>query len=367
MKPVLYNWWLFFRGLRAYGFEVSYHDMERVMNALVLAKPGTLSQFYEILGTCLVRTVEQQRLLAYLFAAFIGSLAGVDVSSSEESPWLLGLAPPDPHPRQVSWWGTNSTPTTHSARATIFSHAGRASSDDQIAAQRLVDDIPGTLQMKKLAAHQYYSHRRQSASHGRYWNTSKTLRKGLAQGEIMRLWHRRRVWRERLTLILWDTSRSMESVTPTMFQFLHELVHQKRRVEILSFSTRITRVTQPLRYRDTLDALTAIYETAHDIHGGTRIADALEATVHQYSRWLSQRTDVLLLTDGFESGNLDSLAVYADAVRRRCRRLFWGNPWDSRPGFSYASHSLKILKDHVDGVIAAGTVEELTGAWNAIE
>jgi hypothetical protein len=159
----------------------------------------------------------------------------------------------------------------------------------------------------------------------------------------------------------------MESVTPTIFQFLHELVRQQRRVEILSFSTRITRVTQPLRHLGSLDALAAIYETAHDIHGGTRITDALATTLHQYSRWLSQRTDVLLLTDGFESGNLDSLAVYADAVRRRCRRLFWGNPWDSRPGFSYASHSLKILKDHVDGVIAAGTVEELTGAWNAIE
>ena len=366
MEPVLYNWWLFFRGVRAYGFDVGYLDMERVMNAVVLAKPENFVQFFDIMAACLVRTVEQKKLLAYLFAAFIGSLAGVDVISPQESPWLLGLAPPDPHTRQVSWWGGNSAPSTHNARATIFSHAGRASRDEAVATQRLVEDISGWHHVEKLAVHQYRSHRRQSASHGRYWNTSKTLRKGLAQGEIMRLWRRRRVWRERLTLILWDTSRSMESVTPTIFQFLHELVRQQRRVEILSFSTRITRVTQPLRHLGSLDALAAIYETAHDIHGGTRITDALATTLHQYSRWLSQRTDVLLLTDGFESGESEPLAVYASAVRRRCRQLIWGNPWDSRPGFAYTTHSLKTLRNNVDRVHAAGTIEELTTTWNAI-
>ena len=191
---------------------------------------------------------------------------------------------------------------------------------------------------------------RVSATPGALCNGS--CRKRLEQGELIRIWHRRRTMRERRTVILWDTSRSMESITPMLFNFLHNLVKQ-RQVKVLSFSTQLTVVTPQLLNSSPEYALNALYEAAQDIHGGTRLQNAVDIAVRKYSRWLGQRTDVILLTDGFESGDIKTLSASIKALRRRCKRVVWWNPWASRPGYSYDTHSGQVIKQQLFGPLFA--------------
>lgn len=364
MNPTLYNLWLFGRTLRTHGFSVGIDDMQRIMIALNLAEPRTWKELYETLQPCVVRSHMEQQLFGPLFAAFFGLLAGVELDEAKGGPWLLGLAPADPRTQQVTWLSLSSASRLVETPATVFSHAGRASQEERHGKLRPPDDI-GQYAAMNLLPHWFRSPRRKRTLRGPYWDISKTLRKGLEQGELIRIWHRRRTMRERRTVILWDTSRSMESITPMLFNFLHNLVKQ-RQVKVLSFSTQLTVVTPQLLNSSPEYALNALYEAAQDIHGGTRLQNAVDIAVRKYSRWLGQRTDVILLTDGFESGDIKTLSASIKALRRRCKRVVWWNPWASRPGYSYDTHSGQVIKQHVDLICSAGNFGELRDAWNVL-
>ena len=88
--------------------------------------------------------------------------------------------------------------------------------------------------------------------------------------------------------------------------------------------------------------------------GGTRIGESLHEFIEQHAtRLLHSRTAVVIVSDGYDAGEPDSLRQALVAIRRRCRRLVWLNPLADRAGFTPSSVGMQAAMPYID-LLAGG-------------
>ena len=148
-------------------------------------------------------------------------------------------------------------------------------------------------------------------------------------GEPIRLAFRRRVYRPRALVVLCDISGSMERYSRMLLHFIHALTHglKDTNVEAFVFGTRLTRITRSLRYKDVDESLDEVGDTVRDWSGGTRIGEALKTFNFQWARRvLGSGAVVLVISDGWDRGDLQLLAREIHRLQRAAYRLIWLNP-----------------------------------------
>ena len=150
-------------------------------------------------------------------------------------------------------------------------------------------------------------------------------------------------------VVLADISGSMSQYTRIFLHFLHALTEKRRHVHAFVFGTRLTNITRQLRHRDPDAALTDCSATVKDWSGGTRIGD----TLHEFNRlWsrrvLGQGAVVLLITDGLERNDVQSLSAEMERLHKSCRRLIWLNPLLRFDGFEARARGVRAMLPHVD-------------------
>jgi hypothetical protein len=150
-------------------------------------------------------------------------------------------------------------------------------------------------------------------------------------------------------VVLADISGSMSQYTRIFLHFLHALAEKRRRVHTFVFGTRLTNLTRQMRHRDPDAALAESSIAVRDWSGGTRIGE----TLHEFNRiWsrrvLGQGAIVLLITDGLERDDVDSLAVEMERLHKSCRRLVWLNPLLRFDGFEAKARGVRAMLPHVD-------------------
>ena len=150
-------------------------------------------------------------------------------------------------------------------------------------------------------------------------------------------------------VVLADISGSMSQYSRIFLHFLHALTDERRRVHSFVFGTRLTNLTRQLRYRDPDEALAECAATVQDWSGGTRIGEALATFNRLWSRRvLGQGAVVLLITDGLERDDVDSLAREMERLHKSCRRLIWLNPLLRFDGFEPRARGVQAMLPHVD-------------------
>jgi uncharacterized protein len=148
-------------------------------------------------------------------------------------------------------------------------------------------------------------------------------------GEPIQLAFRRRVYRPRSLVVLCDISGSMERYSRMLLHFIHALTHglKDTTVEAFVFGTRLTRITRYLRYKDVDESLDEVGDTVGDWSGGTRIGEALKTFNFQWARRvLGSGAVVLIISDGWDRGDLHLLAREIHRLQRSAYRLIWLNP-----------------------------------------
>ena len=128
-------------------------------------------------------------------------------------------------------------------------------------------------------------------------------------------------------------------------------------VESFVFGTRLTRITRLLQQRDPDAALAAVSGTVPDWAGGTRISQSLHAFHRDWARRVlgDGRATVLLVTDGLERSELDTLddpacarlAFEAERLRLSCGQLIWLNPLLRFEGFEPKAAGVRALLPQV--------------------
>lgn len=161
----------------------------------------------------------------------------------------------------------------------------------------------------------------------------RTVRANLTRGEFVELRRKERKPKKVRLVLLCDISGSMDLYSRFLLQFLYALQNVFGRVETFTFSTRLTRITEHLKgrpYRQVLKRLADV----RDWSGGTRIGESLADFNSEWgSRFLDRYTVVLILSDGWDTGDPDLLAAELLKLKRRAGRLIWLNPLLGNPAY----------------------------------
>jgi len=189
----------------------------------------------------------------------------------------------------------------------------------------------------------------------------RAIRESMKQGgEIVRLRWRRRKTRPRPLVVLCDVSGSMERYSRLFLHFMYALVQEGRRVETFVFGTRLTRITPALRHRDVDAVLDRVADLVMDWSGGTRIGESLRAFNYVWSRRvLGRGAVVIIISDGWDRGDVDLLSREMARLHRSASRLIWLNPLAGAPDYQPLVRGIRAALPHVDDFLPFHNLEAL--------
>jgi uncharacterized protein with von Willebrand factor type A (vWA) domain len=199
------------------------------------------------------------------------------------------------------------------------------------------------------------------AHSGRWLDLRRTLRQNLRfGGEILQLALKTRKQRRRPLVLLCDISGSMERYSRVLLQFIYVVTSRLDRVESFVFSTRLTRITRQLRSRDVDQALEEASALVIDWAGGTRIGEALKSFNYTWARRvLGQGAVVMIISDGWDRGDIDLLAHEMDRLQRSCHRLIWLNPLLGDTDYQPLVRGIQAALPHVDDFLPVHNLNSL--------
>jgi uncharacterized protein with von Willebrand factor type A (vWA) domain len=203
--------------------------------------------------------------------------------------------------------------------------------------------------------------RDQARRRGRRLDIRRTIHRNVSKGgtPVELVWRRRKVKPLRLVVLL-DASGSMNLYTAFFVRFLHGVVDSFREAEAFVFHTRLAHVSPSLRDRDVARAVDRLGLMAQGIGGGTRIGESLAT----FNRWharrvINSRTAIMIVSDGYDTGEPELLGAQMRRLRQRCRRIIWLNPLLGWKEFSPAARGMQAALPHIDLFAPAHNLESL--------
>jgi len=192
------------------------------------------------------------------------------------------------------------------------------------------------------------------------------------EGEMLRLARRRHKMRPRPLTVLADISGSMERYTGMLLHFLVGLARGlDQPIETFLFSTRLTRISRQLRSRDFERVLREISRSVPDWSGGTRIGQALKTFNYEWARRVLRRgAVVLLISDGWDRGDIGLLRREMARLQRSCYRLIWLNPLLGSAQYEPLTRGIQAALPYVDDFLPVhnlASLEQLAGLLEGLD
>lgn len=199
------------------------------------------------------------------------------------------------------------------------------------------------------------------AARGRQIDLRHTMRQNLRHGgEFLRLARRERKFKRRPIVVICDISGSMERYSRVLLQFIYVVTSRLDRVESFVFGTRLTRITRQLRTRNIDQALRDASATIVDWAGGTRIGESIRTfNVEWARRVLNQGAVVLIISDGWERGDVELLAREMDRLHRSCHQLIWLNPLLGDVDYEPLVRGIQAALPHIDNFLPVHNLASL--------
>lgn len=226
--------------------------------------------------------------------------------------------------------------------------------------ERLVREIP--LQLPAIDAR-----RRQFGSHGDQLHWQRLMQFAAKHdGDFLSLPMSKRRQTALPVLVLVDVSGSMERYARLMLAFLHQaLYHQQR--QVFAFGTQLTDLNPAFAQRDTDVMLAMANDAIADFGGGTQLGAALKKIREEHRHdIIGNRTLVLLITDGLDTGDHQSLAHELDWLTRQARATVWLNPLLRYDGYQPLAGGAQVLDRYVDKMLAIHNLEHLSTLASAL-
>src|SRR3984957_15112969 len=203
--------------------------------------------------------------------------------------------------------------------------------------------------------------REQIRKRGRRLDLRRTIHRNVSHGGMPfdLAWRRRKIKPLRLVVLL-DASGSMSLYTAFFVRFLHGVVDAFREAEAFVFHTRLAHVSPSLRDRDVTRAVERLSLMAQGIGGGTRIGESLAT----FNRWharrvINLRTALMIVSDGYDTGEPGQLGEEMRRLRRRCRKIIWLNPLIGWRDYSPQARGMQAALPYVDLFAPAHNLESL--------
>lgn len=205
-----------------------------------------------------------------------------------------------------------------------------------------------------------WSRRRRRARRSHLLDMRRTLRLHLRWGgEFPGLAFQRRKVRKHRVVLLCDVSGSMDVYSRFLIQFVYALQDALGRVESFVFSTSLTRVTEELRTRSLRAALDRLSQRVPNWSGGTKIGSSLRQFLDRYGGLLDRHTVVLIVSDGWDTGEVEVLRRAVQEIRSRAARVIWLNPLLGSPGYQPLTRGMQAALPYVHVFASAHNADSL--------
>jgi uncharacterized protein with von Willebrand factor type A (vWA) domain len=189
----------------------------------------------------------------------------------------------------------------------------------------------------------------------------RTIHKNISHGGVpITLVKRQRKDKPLRLVVLLDASGSMSMYTSVFLRFIHGVLDEFREAEAFLFHTRLAFVSDAMKEKDAGRALDRLSLLAQGTGGGTKIGESLKT----FNRWhaarvIHSRTVVMIVSDGYETGDAALLGREMAALAKRCRRIVWLNPMMAWKGYAPVAAGIKAALPHVDLYAPANTLQSL--------
>lgn len=167
-------------------------------------------------------------------------------------------------------------------------------------------------------------------------------------GEWFDLPMRVRGLRRTKILIVWDVSGSMEENHEQHFGLVYALYRMSRNARVFAFGTELHEITPHLRAQAYPAAVARMESMFTAWGGGTRIGESLAALEGRVGSWVDRHTVVLILSDGWDIGNLAVLREAMARLARRSRCVVWLNPYAAQADFRAEVAGMQTALPFVD-------------------
>jgi uncharacterized protein len=366
----LHNLLLFGRVLRRVGLDVNPGRMVDLVSALGYIEIGRKEDFYHAARTLLVHEREDIPLFDEAFELFWRKPAeSWDVEWQGLSRRRRPSAPVITHPplKEAAPETDPSTPTSAPERTVI--EVTRTYSDRELLRQKNFAELSAeeAEAVKHMMSQLLWnvSERRTRRKHpgkGHWIDLRRTLRHSLRSGgEIFGWSYRESKTKPRPLVVIADISGSMERYTRLLLHFIYGMKSAlSQPVEAFVFSTRLTRITRPLQIRDLDRALQQVGLLVHDWAGGTRIGESLKTFNYDWGRRvLGRGAVVLIISDGWDRGDVELLQREMSRLRRNCHRLIWLNPLLGAPDYEPLTRGIRAALPYVQDFLPVHNLASL--------
>ncbi len=369
-----HNLILFGRVCRALGMNVTPNRMMDVARALAHIQLGRKQDFYYTLRTHLVTHPKE---FAYFDEAFdifwrrpsegFTTLNLQSLGEERRKKKTQFLPPLESSPSENGSDSKELDPAlialvpTYS-RQERLSHKDFAemSAEELEMAKRVISKMPDSLGMRRT--------RRFINGKGRQINMRRLMKDVIRKhGDVTQLPTHRRKEKPRPVVLLCDISGSMERYTRVLLHFMHTLAGSLFQVESFVYSTDITRITRQIRQKNVDDALEDVGQAVLQWGGGTMTGECMHRFNWVWSRRvLGRGAVVMVITDGWDRGDIPLLHREMERLRHSCRRLIWLNPLLDVPEYEPLTRGAQALLPYVHDFLPITNLANLEAIVKAL-
>lgn len=365
---LLRNCVLFGRMLRALGVEIRPTQMVDLVDSLNHIDIGRRADFKHSARAILIGRQEHLALFDQAFDLFWqaradGTLADIDLGSLlQKRQQKAELQVISERPSSSDDEGDAEEPEPQIDKILTYSDQeilrakdfGELDEDELASVQRMMQAMNWKLEPRR-------TRRMIRQPKGSWLDLRRTMRQNLRHGgELLHLARKDRKRKRRPVVVICDISGSMERYSRVLLQFIYVVTSRLDRVESFVFSTRLTRITRQLRTRHIDQALTEAAAQITDWAGGTRIGESLKSFNYQWGRRvLNQGAVVLIISDGWDRGDVTLLGREMDRLHRSCHRLIWLNPLLGAADYEPLVRGIQAALPHIDDFLPVHNLNSL--------
>ncbi|MFC1815038.1 VWA domain-containing protein [Thermodesulfobacteriota bacterium] len=227
-------------------------------------------------------------------------------------------------------------------------------------------DIPIAQQALKKILKPFWIHESRRLKKSKKWNIDfpRVMRKSLKyKGLPLELHFKAKKRKLKRLVFLIDISGSMERYARLVLPFILSLRVIGSKAEIFVFSTALVSISAFVRHMHVDQIFDNFACHVPDWSGGTRIGHSLhQFNQNQGPRLLSQRTVVVILSDGWDLGEKELLRQEMMIISRNANSIIWLNPLAGDPDYQPLCQGMKAALPYIDYFLPADSLEGLKKA-----
>ena len=197
------------------------------------------------------------------------------------------------------------------------------------------------------------------------WTMRKSMKYG---GEVIDLVHRKKRIKKTKVVLLCDVSGSMDCYSRFLIQFMYGLQNELWGVETFVFSTSLSRITHLIRTKDIVNALEKISGSILGWSGGTNIGRSLHTFNRDFAPSMAtHRTVVVIISDGWDRGDVSLLEREMQDLKRRCKKIIWLNPLLASENYEPLCKGMQAALPYLDMFLSVHNVNSLVALGRTLQ